>query len=400
MATLECKICYDKKKRVITCPSCAYVSCFECQHTYDIPSCANCSTGYTRTYLHSIDKQLVKTLYRPYHEKVYWEREKALLSRTQTWVDWEIMAEKIKAQLRFGFKIALPPKPTQSISSIGTVFPCPSLECRGFVQGSKCGNCKKDICIDCREIQVQNHVCDINVIENIKALATDTKPCPSCSAFVFKTEGCNHMFCTHCRTHFDWVTKRILVSSTNHHYDRTTEFAKNIAKLSSGNTCTDQNTHTDAILSKLIPKQKQKHDLYRILYEESKQARQMLLQLYDIRKIMESHETLLIQLRIKFLRNQLNEDQIKAKIFIAESSVQKKIEYAQLLTMFLSVTNDIQVKWSQAQYQNEEQLLIFMNNLIKMCEEESIHIQEEFGGSRIKFHDKWQIDSLPMITMD
>ena len=393
---MECTICYDTKKKVIQCPSCTYVACTDCQLTYSIPSCANCSTGYTRTYLHSIDKHLVKTLYRPYHEKVYWEREKGLLSKTQVWVDWEVMAEKIKSQLRFGIKITLPPKPTMSISSIGTVFPCPSLECRGFVQGTKCGNCKKDVCADCREIQSQNHMCDPNVIENIKSLATDTKPCPSCSAFVFKTEGCNHMFCTHCRTHFDWVTRRVLVSSTNHHYDRTREFAKNVNKVGG---CVE-NINNDAILARTVPIRKHKHDLYRILYEESKQARQMLLQLYDTRKIMEQHETALINLRIKFLRNQLTEEQIKAKLFIAESTIQKKIEYAQLLTMFLSVTNDVQMKWSQDLFQNDDQLLILMNNLIKMCDEESTHIQDEFGGSRIRFNVGWQLDSLPMITME
>jgi len=149
-----------------------------------------------------------------------------------------------------------------------------------------------------------------------------------------------------------------------------------------------------------VPREKQKRDLFRILYDESKQARQMLMQLFDTRRIMEAHDTALIQLRIKFLRNQLTEDQIKAKLFIAESSIQKKIEFAQLLTMFLSVTNDVQAKWSQSQFQDEEQLLIIMNNLISLCEEESNHIQSEFGGSRIKFDTKWQIDSLPMITMD
>jgi hypothetical protein len=41
-----------------------------------------------------------------------------------------------------------------------------------------------------------------------------------------------------------------------------------------------------------------------------------------------------------------------------------------------------------------------MNNLIKMCEHDSMQIQEEYGGSRIKFNIGWQADSLPMITME
>ena len=257
--------------------------------------------------------------------------------------------------------------------------------------------------MECREIIKEGHICDPNVIENIRSIATDTKPCPSCAAAVFRTDGCSHMFCTHCRTHFDWVSGRVLVTSTNHHYAQTSAFAQNVARrtqtTASPNSCL-MPTDTDAVPSKNVPKERQKRDLYRILYEESKQARQMLLQLFDTRRIMEAHDTALIQLRIKFLRNQLTEEQIKAKIFIAESSVQKKLEYAQLLTLFLSTTNDIQIKWSQELFQSEDQLLILMQNLVALCDEEAAHLQAEYGGSRIKFNTKWQADSLPMITMD
>jgi hypothetical protein len=159
------------------------------------------------------------------------------------------------------------------------------------------------------------------------------------------------------------------------------------------------NTASDAVPIRSVPRDKVKSSLYRILYEESRQARQMLSQLYDTRRIMEAHDTSLIQLRIKFLRNQLTLDQMKAKLFIAESSVQKKIEYAQLLNMFLSVTNDIQLRWA-SEPKSEEQLLVLMQNLIALCEEESSHLQGEYGGSRIKFDTNWQNDSLPMITMD
>jgi len=208
------------------------------------------------------------------------------------------------------------------------------------------------------------------------------------------------MFCTHCRTHFDWASGRILVSSTNHHYERTQSFAQNVATLGSGQTaCASANTASDAVPTRSVPRDKLKTNLYRILYEESAQARQMLSQLYDTRRIMEAHDTALIQLRIKFLRNQLTQDQIKAKLFIAESSVQKKIEYAQLLTMFLSVTNDVQQRWA-SEPKSEDQLLVLMQNLVALCDEESAHLQGEYGGSRIKFDTQWQNDSLPMITMD
>lgn len=92
--------------------------------------------------------------------------------------------------------------------------PCPNYECKGFVDTDtklltelKCSICKGVFCLRCRDkLNKSTHVCDENTVKTIKLTDQDTKPCPSCKVPVFRIEGCNQMFCTICHTAFNWVT--------------------------------------------------------------------------------------------------------------------------------------------------------------------------------------------------
>jgi hypothetical protein len=54
-----------------------------------------------------------------------------------------------------------------------------------------------------------NHVCNKEILESVKFLEKDSKPCPKCSALICKTEGCDQMFCVECHTAFSWKTLKI-----------------------------------------------------------------------------------------------------------------------------------------------------------------------------------------------
>lgn len=95
---------------------------------------------------------------------------------------------------------------------------CPVESCHGVLsKENKCIVCGVQVCDICHVIMSKNHVCKPEDIATVKMLESsdNTKKCPKCPAYVYRTEGCNHMYCMNCKTGFDWVTGRILSNAEN-----------------------------------------------------------------------------------------------------------------------------------------------------------------------------------------
>ncbi len=114
---------------------------------------------------------------------------------------------------------AAPAAPKSSKSnSTSSRGPCPAKDCRGILAHDwKCGLCQTQVCEDCREIQSASaiHECDPEVVKSVKLMVADSRPCPSCGVGIQRTEGCSHMFCTSCKTGFDWNTMKKIADSRN-----------------------------------------------------------------------------------------------------------------------------------------------------------------------------------------
>lgn len=98
---------------------------------------------------------------------------------------------------------------------------CPVATCNGhFMVGDyQCGTCKLMICKSCGEIETESHICDPTVIESLAAIQKMAKHCPKCGVSIEKIDGCDQMFCTDCKTAFDWVTLKVINSGIeNPHY--------------------------------------------------------------------------------------------------------------------------------------------------------------------------------------
>ena len=101
---------------------------------------------------------------------------------------------------------------------------CPVNGCTGFLSSQwKCGVCETWTCKDCMEVigkdKEAEHVCNPDVLASAQLLKKETKPCPSCSAAIYKISGCDQMWCTQCKVAFSWKTG-LKVSGTIHnpHY--------------------------------------------------------------------------------------------------------------------------------------------------------------------------------------
>lgn len=368
---MNCAVCITEKKKVLICPSCSSIACVECQEQYQVPACVNCATKFTETFFKKTgNEKLIKTLLRPIEENLFWEREKALLSSTQALVDWEIEVEQLSKQIRFGYQVKFPPKPFLTISSTGSsVFPCPSSDCRGFIlpKDGKCGFCKKTVCLRCREFMFMDHSCKQEILDTLEILQKDSKPCPKCSVRITRTEGCNHMFCTYCRTHFDWLSMKILSNSTNHHYDKTPAYSK-FFKQKKAESC-DDNVFIEMVSSQSLPKSFLQTDLYRWLWKESRIVKEFVRERLNREKLLEEHDQALIKLRMQFLRKQLSEEMVKKKIYLLEKNYEVKINESTLLEDFLHIIQQQQSNMekktgAEVEYEFLE-AVEFFNNCLK-----------------------------------
>ena len=50
------------------------------------------------------------------------------------------------------------------------------------------------------------HVCNEDDVKSAEMIKKETRNCPKCAVPIFKTEGCDQMWCTECHTAFSWRT--------------------------------------------------------------------------------------------------------------------------------------------------------------------------------------------------
>jgi hypothetical protein len=110
---------------------------------------------------------------------------------------------------------------------------CPVSGCTGFVLKSEttpgtgtCGVCDAQVCKKCYELKPAEtvHTCNPEVLQTIRTLKKDSKKCPSCFTFIFKSFGCSQMFCTNCKVLFDYNTLQIVNNTSFFHNPHYTEY--------------------------------------------------------------------------------------------------------------------------------------------------------------------------------
>jgi uncharacterized Zn ribbon protein len=243
----KCQVCdevFNKTSRAPVDCVCGFTTCRACAKQYfaskvEDVHCMSCRVKWNRNFMmENFEKSYMSTEYRDYRENILFEKEKGLLPMTQPFVEKEIQVElleeeyKLLQRQQYDLNMKLMRK-RQQINKIQMnneverrkyIRKCPQNGCQGFLSPNlKCEICNSWVCSECREIKGQTrdveHTCNPEILESVKLLATDTKPCPKCSALIYKIEGCSQMFCTECHTAFDWNTLRLATGVIhNPHY--------------------------------------------------------------------------------------------------------------------------------------------------------------------------------------
>lgn len=262
MSNFNCPICVlpiQKEDKIINCPQCKFQTCKDCFKNYiftllEEANCMNCKLKWNLKFL--VDNfgirfvTLKQNSYRSHLENIWLEREKALLQETMNTNDFKIEMqlnkidqlikqqnneirlfqqsesdEHIKLILMKRNKVKLTEhkkqlyqnehitKNKQFLDRSGKNFlcPCPKNNCKGLIyeEDYSCSVCFEKICSQCYNSLTNEHICNQEDIKTIHILKKDSKPCPTCATFIYKISGCDQMFCTKCKTVFDWKTLKV-----------------------------------------------------------------------------------------------------------------------------------------------------------------------------------------------
>lgn len=252
----ECLVCLEEKKFFIEC--CDKPCCTSCTERYllqlkDTPRCMFCKTHWDRHFLaKKLRSGFLKKEYRKVEEELFIAREKLLLPRYETWLKIQDLEEEKKEVGNYsdysykyktflkqnGFKDSLDisehykkintlmkrcqksivdkievykqklnivPKEVKQIRS------CLKSGCTGVLDNWKCICCKTTFCVDCLEEtnNKKEHKCDPQILETMKEINKNTKPCPKCFVPIQKDGGCDQMYCVYCDVSFYWSTGHI-----------------------------------------------------------------------------------------------------------------------------------------------------------------------------------------------
>jgi hypothetical protein len=276
---------------------------------------------------------------------------------------------------------------------------CPVNECRGFLSTRwKCQLCDNNICPDCNEVKHgDEHTCDQNNVDTVALLKKDTKPCPSCGTMIFKISGCSQMWCPDCHTAFDWNTMRIETGRIhNPHYY---EFQRNgggPGNRENGDIPCGGLPSVMELMDFLgIARNRHRHHINLPTYNESPEKNTV----FKIHRIVLHIQNVEIprlrpqeadnqQMRIRYLLNELSEDDMKVMLQRNEKAREKSRDISNIVQMFCDVTGDL-LRQMIVNVITLEQFLENANRLRDYVREAFTTLHKRYSCSTDWISDNW-----------
>lgn len=386
---MKCPICVEVYTKIlrkkITCQYCDYEACSTCTQQYvlstpEAPHCMNCRKSWSRHFMSEMfTAKFMNSEYKTYRENVLFDLEKALMPSTMDEVVYVKNAREINMEIarnvgmigaldielrhiipenieqkelecnirRQIFDLKLKNEVLQFKISNRLVKPterrvftkkCPVQDCQGYLSMRwKCEICERYTCADCHELKDENHVCKPENIESVKLLKKETKPCPSCTATIYKTEGCDQMFCTACTTAFSWRTGRIETGRIHnpHYYEYQRQrggLAREIGDIQCGGMPDIYTIRRGVKLPIEI------QTLHRNIQHFE------LVEMNRYRNLNITNPNKNLQYRIRFMLNEMSERDFKQKIQQVDKDLNKRLEIGQVATTFIQVMTDLFIR--------------------------------------------------------
>jgi hypothetical protein len=217
-------------------------------------------------------------------------------------------------------------------------IPCITVDCKGFLNNYKCAVCDAVVCDKCMKAKNDepDHKCKKEDLKSEELIRRETKQCPKCAANIYRIHGCNQMWCTYCKTAFDWETLKIITKNFhNPHYHEYMQNRTNEAVVVV-NQCELPEYYV--IKNYLTNKNIQFFD---IALENIHRANLELAEFIMTFRINNDPPSLNQWLRIQYILGDLPEQEFKNEIYKKDREQKKLIAFRQIYEMFIMVTRDI-----------------------------------------------------------
>ena len=222
MGECECSICAESldggRHRPVKCPSCGFLCGRCCLQRYftDCTSldCPACRRGFDRRFLHAaVTQQFLRVECRRIRCDQLRQEQRAKMSLTLPLAARERLRRDLRSVARElnsadsstsvadllhtqqGLRMRL----REQTAQVGGRCPC-----AGVVMNGVCLMCRRPQCAKCGRQRSAGHRCSQEDVLSFKAISETAKPCPECRVPIFKLEGCDTMFCTHCHLTYSY----------------------------------------------------------------------------------------------------------------------------------------------------------------------------------------------------
>lgn len=434
-------------RKQLVCPICGYCVCIKCAKqfllsTYQEPHCMKCHTVWDRDFWMDIfSKAFINGDYKKHRENVLFDREKSLLPLSQPEAErvreienyekrkHELTTMILQKSHELDQFNDLHRDPTNDDTRTGSkkiymemhelvferdyidniihnlegtttgkkspeqkkqfVRACPINNCKGMLSTQwKCGLCGVFVCNKCHEVIGEKkdapHECKQENIDTVKLLDHDTKPCPKCASIIFRTSGCDQIFCTNCHHAFDWKTGTPIDYGRLHnpHFFEWRAHNEDAEQLRYGEQNNDCNAVPEqSALRHIISK-------FKLSGEYNKKISQQFLSAYrhnsDIAMAKyrpDNDENRNERLRVDYLLGKITDEYFKKCVFVREKKNAKYTEIYRVIELYVTISREILIRLSHAN--TASQFLSIWNETSKLID----YVNSQFKIISSRYHN-------------
>ena len=224
---------------------------------------------------------------------------------------------------------------------------CCKNDCKGFVNNKyKCGICEIQMCSKCYKEKTDDHECNEDDVKTIEEIKKTCKNCPKCGIPTQKISGCPQMWCVECHAVWSWNTGEIDNSGRVHnpHYFQflrngdSNNIRREAGDVLCGGDVTGLEMREAMKQSQILDTTERKAmlDIAYIIIEQVNH-----ISGYELPKYREAPETVLRDMRVKYLRNQYSDEQWFNELKKFEKKERRKKEYRDVIGLFIASIQDL-----------------------------------------------------------